>query len=74
LYAHDQIVIEELAGVLAVSANATHDGGQVNNDIRPYFSKYAAYVRFAPQIIVHFAGREYVPVPCAVQTRDRVSP
>ena len=41
LDAHDGVVVEEAAGIVAVGADAADDGGQVNDDLRTMFGEEA---------------------------------
>ena len=51
LHAHHQVVVEEPAGVLAVRPDATHDRGEVDDDVGPGRVEHAHDVRLAAKIV-----------------------
>ena len=65
LDAHDRVVVEEAAGVLAVGADAADDGREVDDDVRP-----RRRARAAVDALARRAGRS----PCCAARRCCVRP
>ena len=68
-HAHHKVVIEEIAGMLAVRANAAHARRQVNDQVWLTFLQGAANVVQLPQVIAVTIG--YLNLCCAMFAQFR---
>ncbi len=69
LCAHDQIVVEELAGSLTVGAYVAHDACRVDHDMRPSVLEEADDSCVVPQIIIAAARATTSPHHSATRRR-----
>src|ERR1019366_4848631 len=73
LDAHDGVVIEETAGVLAVGADAAYDGSQVDQDLRLVFGEEALDGVGSGEIIFGVKRNKDVAAALALELFDQVA-
>ena len=72
--AHHEVVVEEVAGMLAVGADAPHDGGEMDHDVRSVVGVEPRDAILKAQVVLRAAGNGDVAVAPRVQGGDNVPP
>jgi hypothetical protein len=73
LNAHNRVVVEETARVRAIRADATYDGGQVNQNLWPMLIKQAFYRVDARKIVLAEDRNEHVSTPHSLEASKQVA-
>jgi hypothetical protein len=71
--AHHEVVVEEVTGVFAIGADATHDGGEVDDDVRAMVGVEAFDAIFQAEVILRTARDGDVAVAPRVEGGDHMA-
>ena len=72
--AHHEVVVEEVARVFAIGADATHDGGEVDDDVRAMVGVEACDAVLEAEVILRTAWDGDVAVAPCVEGGDHMAP